>query len=579
MNDPALLELFTCLQKAGFPLGLAEYHLLLEAINAGFGTRDRTSLAQLCSAIWVKSQREEQIFQDYFNQIIPERLEEEFFSKETKENNSTDIESIPIQKKQLTPKKYNTARIILFLVLGLAGCVIAIGSTFILKKFITAKDTESHISTLAFSNSFILDPSLTYFTVDINEKAAHIKITRTGRNHGTVSAELNVGKNCLPDEPNYTLQLDDVHQVNDSPQIIRFEGGKTGEKTIFLPIFNDGKNDFFQKYIRLCLTKPQGKVQLGNPKKAVLVVQNKDYLSKVLHSENLELLLIISTCIILLLVVWKMWKNRQTASSRDEALIPETYANLPKTMLSPEVIRTMADEIQVAKAIRQSDNRLSELFPLIVNDLRLTHRQMKQGWRYLRRFSRREGPPIELDLAATIEQVAQYGILLNPVLVPRRTNRIELLLLIDRDGSMVPFHHLCEELVDTALRGGRFSQVRVYYFHNCPDEYLYRDRYHLEAQAIDDCLSNLPKARTVCLIFSDAGAARGRSNSRRRRLTKFFLKELGQYVRYTTWLNPVPRARWETTTAHDIAALVPMFELNRQEFYRAIDVLRGRALR
>ncbi len=126
------------------------------------------------------------------------------------------------------------------------------------------------------------------------------------------------------------------------------------------------------------------------------------------------------------------------------------------------------------------------------------------------------------------------------------------------------------------MRGGRFSRVRVYYFHNCPDEYLYRDPYHLEAESIDDCLSNLPKAKTVCLIFSDAGAARGGFSSRRRRLTKFFLKELGQYVRYITWLNPVPRDRWKTTTAHDIAALVPMFEVNRQEFYRAIDALRGR---
>jgi uncharacterized protein with von Willebrand factor type A (vWA) domain len=210
-----------------------------------------------------------------------------------------------------------------------------------------------------------------------------------------------------------------------------------------------------------------------------------------------------------------------------------------------------------------------------VNDLPVTLRQMKQGWRYLRQFSR-EGAPTELDLEATIQQVSQQGILLNPVLVPRRTNRIELLLLIDRDGSMVPFHHLAQELVDTALRGGRFSRVRVYYFHNCPDEYLYRDPYHLEAETVDDCLLNLPQANTVCLIFSDAGAARGGLNSRRRRLTKFFLKELGQHVRNTAWLNPVPRQRWETTTAQEIAELVPMFEVNRQEFYRAIDVLRGR---
>ena len=89
MNDPALLELFTCLRKAGFPLGLAEYHLLLESINAGFGTRDRTALAQLCCALWVKSQREEEIFQDYFNQIIPEQLEQDFFESKIEDTSST----------------------------------------------------------------------------------------------------------------------------------------------------------------------------------------------------------------------------------------------------------------------------------------------------------------------------------------------------------------------------------------------------------------------------------------------------------------------------------------------------------
>ncbi|MBD2525182.1 hypothetical protein [Nostoc sp. FACHB-133] len=555
MNEPALLELFTCLRKAGFPLGLAEYHLLLESINAGFGTRDRTELAQLCCAIWVKSQREEQIFHDYFNQIIPERLEADFFESKTE-----DISSKTNQQEQPTFKRRKTARIRRLIILGLATCVVAIGSAFLLKK-------ESQVNTLSFSGTNFIFPS---FTVNIGEKAAQIKITRTGSRYGAVSAELNVGKNCRPNEPK------DTSLVSDTPQVVQFKDGELGEKTLLIPISNAGKTDFFQKQITLCLIDPQGKVQLGYPNQAILVIQNKDYLNNLLYySEYLNLLLIIFTCIILLLVAWKMWKIQHTVSFADDAIIPETYTNLPKTMLSPEVMRTTADEIQVAKAIRRSsDNQLSE-FPLIVNDLPVTHRQMKQGWRYLRQFSR-EGPPIELDMEATIQQVAQYGVLLNPVLVPRRTNRIELLLLIDGDGSMVPFHHLSQELADTALRGGRFSRVRVYYFHNCPDEYLYRDRYHLEAESIDDCLSNLPKARTVCLIFSDAGAARGGFNSRRRRLTKFFLKELRQYVRYITWLNPVPRDRWETTTAHDIAALVPMFEVNRQEFYKAINVLRGR---
>ncbi|BAY13984.1 hypothetical protein [Calothrix sp. NIES-2098] len=576
MNDPALLELFTCLREAGLPLGLAEYHLLLQAVHAGFGTHDRTALAQLCCALWVKSEREKQIFQDYFDQIIPQQPEQFFLPTETVKATSTDISFTTNQTERATKRRHKASRIIWFSLLGFTTCIIAIGGALFLKKYIFKPPSidPSKPGSLEFSSTSFL---FQYSNDNKGEKAALIKITRSDGSYGVVSAKLNAGKQCSPnsllDEQNKNFQLGDL------PSVV-FKDGDAREKTFLIPIIKVNNANSFAEYFLLCLTDPKGGVKLVDGKdSSILAIQNLDYFSnclrKIFNKDIFEPLLIVATCIILLLVVGRIRKIRHIQASENEALVPQTYTNLPKTMLSPEVIRTMADEIQVAKTIRQSDSPLSELFPLIVNNLPVTHRQMKQGWRHLRQFSR-EGPPIELDMEATIQQVAQQGVLLNPVLVPRRTNRIELLLLIDRDGSMVPFHHLSQELADTALRGGRFSQVRVYYFHNCPDEYLYRDRYHLEAESIDDCLSNLPKTRTVCLIFSDAGAARGGFSSRRRRLTKFFLKELGQYVRYIAWLNPVPRDRWETTTAHDIAALVSMFEVNRQEFYSAIDVLRGR---
>jgi uncharacterized protein with von Willebrand factor type A (vWA) domain len=558
VNDPALLELFTCLRTAGFPLGLAEYHLLLKAIKRGFGTRDRDALAQLCRALWVKSHREEQIFQDYFDQIIPQRSEP--ILPPVKQ------EKFTIADKPVNPKKNKTAQIIQFSLLGVTICVVGIGCVFFLNNLIQLIPKPSNKPELQFSS--------TSFTADISEKVALVKITRTGSSHGLVSAKLNIGKKCSQNISSDTSQTSDNLIVNDSSQYVQIDG-KTGEKTIKISLLKPSKPVFFINSVILCLTDSQDRIISGDQKIATLVIQDKDYWFKNFPYLNyFKPLLITFSCIILLLVTWKTWNIQQLQTTGHESLIPDAETNLSTNVLSPEVIRTIANEIQTTQSTRQ-DNLLSELFPLIVNDLPVTLRQMKQGWRYLRQFSR-EGAPTELDLEATIEQVSQQGILLSPVLVPRRTNRIELLLLIDRDGSMVPFHHLAQELADTALRGGRFSRVRVRYFHNCPDEYLYRDPYHLEAEPIDDCLLNLPKARTVCLIFSDAGAARGGLNSRRRRLTKFFLKELGQHVRYTAWLNPVPRQRWETTTAQDIADLVPMFEVNRQEFYRAIDVLRGR---
>jgi hypothetical protein len=125
------------------------------------------------------------------------------------------------------------------------------------------------------------------------------------------------------------------------------------------------------------------------------------------------------------------------------------------------------------------------------------------------------------------------------------------------------------------VQGGRLGKANVYYFHNCPTEYLYLDQVHQDAVLIEDVVSQLRPSQTVVLIVSDAGAARGGFNPRRRRLTKKIVNQLGQQVRHIAWLNPVPRSRWASTTAGAISEFVPMFEINRQGLDAAIDALRG----
>jgi hypothetical protein len=234
------------------------------------------------------------------------------------------------------------------------------------------------------------------------------------------------------------------------------------------------------------------------------------------------------------------------------------------------------DELQVAQAVKAADinEEITDRNFLLTSDyFPVTRRQMKQSWRYLRRPVR-EGIPTELDIEATVNQIGQQGVLLEPVLVPRRVNRTELLLLIDQDGSMVPFHALSHRLAETAVRGGRLGKAGIYYFHNCPMDYLYHDSYHQEAEAIDDMLPHLPQ-RTVVLIFSDAGAARGGYSEERIDITEQFLTQLRQRVSYIAWLNPMPQKRWFGTTAGKVADLVPMFEMTRRGLQDAIDVLRG----
>jgi uncharacterized protein with von Willebrand factor type A (vWA) domain len=163
-------------------------------------------------------------------------------------------------------------------------------------------------------------------------------------------------------------------------------------------------------------------------------------------------------------------------------------------------------------------------------------------------------------------------------LVPRRTNRVELLLLLDQGGSMVPFHSLSRRLAETALRGGRLGKAGIYYFRNYPDEFLYQDPAHLEAEPIEDILGRLHYGRSCALIFSDAGSARGGYNQERADQTKAFLYELKQRVRYVAWLNPMPHARWRASTAGKIMQTVPMFDISRRGLDEAISVLRGRSI-
>lgn len=262
-----------------------------------------------------------------------------------------------------------------------------------------------------------------------------------------------------------------------------------------------------------------------------------------------------------------------------ETISKESTDEVTVTAPPSELTIAMEDEMQAAKAVIQTTS-IDEKIPynkfILTSDyFPVTRRQMKQTWRYLRRPIR-EGSIVELDIEATVNQIGRDGVLLEPVLVPCRINRAELLLLIDQDGSMVPFHALSQRLAETAVRGGRLGNAGIYYFHNCPVEYVYHDPYHLEAEEISDLLVNLRGDRSVMLIFSDAGAARGGYSEERIELTEGFLKQIKTKVRYITWLNPMPKSRWDGTAAGRIAQILPMFELTRRGLQDAITCLRGR---
>jgi uncharacterized protein with von Willebrand factor type A (vWA) domain len=238
----------------------------------------------------------------------------------------------------------------------------------------------------------------------------------------------------------------------------------------------------------------------------------------------------------------------------------------------------------------------------------LSYRQVAQAWRRLRRFVH-QGPKTELDVAATIALRCQQGRVTPLVLRARRRNAVRLLLLLDRQGSMVPFHHFTDSAIREAIyQSGRFAYAATFYFHDVPvgrrgaensavlqrlgkqlfpdtdpvageiqaleGGHVYADANLLHAHSLSDILRNRLEGGAV-VIVSDAGAARGNYDTARLVDTIAFLKRLYAHTPSVVWLNPLPMERWQHNSAARIARYVPMFPVDREGLYQAVNVLRG----
>jgi uncharacterized protein len=232
----------------------------------------------------------------------------------------------------------------------------------------------------------------------------------------------------------------------------------------------------------------------------------------------------------------------------------------------------------MAAGLKRSSPRTWQLNPRFdfVGSLPVTPRQISQAWRHYRRMSR-DGPRIEYDVDATIAQLYRDGILLEPVLIPRRTNQARLLILEDVGGSMTPFRYVTSSLIAGAQHAG-LARVDVRYFHDVPQGVVFRDPDQHVSVAIDETAA--PFANGAILIYSDAGAARGGTDYRRVYETAAMLATLRRHTTSIAWVNPVPRERWPGTTAEAICDLedgpVPMFPLDHLGLTDAVNVLRGR---
>lgn len=208
----------------------------------------------------------------------------------------------------------------------------------------------------------------------------------------------------------------------------------------------------------------------------------------------------------------------------------------------------------------------------------LSRRSMIYGWRYLR-LPVADGQLDVLDIKATIEKATHQGFYLAPVYRRRERNQAHLLLLVDQNGSMTPFHRFSSNFVETARYESSLQteNVNVFYFQNVPVNSVYKDIYLTEPIALNKVLATCDH-KTSILIVSDAGAARGYRTLNRIRATTSFLFKLQRHTSLIAWLNPMPQERWFGSSAEIIANLIPMYQMDNNGLSNAIDIVRGQTL-
>ena len=305
---------------------------------------------------------------------------------------------------------------------------------------------------------------------------------------------------------------------------------------------------------------------------------------------------------------WKLQPKSKQVAGRETATVPgqahPPSAGQPATEQGGDPDVPQAELVQgLGSAPPATGKRDRGL--VLIPQYPLTAREVAQAWRRLRRPIR-SGPAVELDVVATVDQRGRRGVATPPVVVPRRRNTARLLLLIDRHGSMTPFHSYVDYVVAAIRDAGRIDDVLTAYYHDLPSGNT--DRSALEeiadpfrpdldlvlpfiqpmrnGRAYSDPDLTVPRSfgdilrqitpATGVLIISDAGAARRRFDIVRLLDTVAMLKSVIASAAAVSWLNPVPQELWRRSTASQVARYIPMYPFTKQGLYQAVDTLRGR---
>ena len=221
-------------------------------------------------------------------------------------------------------------------------------------------------------------------------------------------------------------------------------------------------------------------------------------------------------------------------------------------------------------------------------DTILDIRSFQMAFRKLRQYSSRvDGQERVLDVDKTVDETCDNGGLLSLAYEKPRKNTVKVLLLIDSEGSMLPYSRLCNRLFQAVSRSNHFKDLKIYYFHNALYEQLYTTPHCKMRDSVETTwVFNRLDADYKVIFVGDAAMApselyRPGGNA----IIGLFNRETGmewfqkfkKRFKKQIWLNPIEKSSWEYTygsrTIHDIGEVFPMFELTLDGLEKGIKKL------
>lgn len=190
-------------------------------------------------------------------------------------------------------------------------------------------------------------------------------------------------------------------------------------------------------------------------------------------------------------------------------------------------------------------------------------RKLQQYWRYLSRRSIKTLSP-NIDFNSTIDQVTLIGYFDKFAFERSVKHQWKFHFLIDHGGSMTAFNESAERLIETFIQSLGTKDLNRWYFYNYPEDYLFRDLAHTNAITLDNWYKQLNIQPSMVFIISDGGAARSSNNEERLSASIEFLRRLRDCTSHIMWFNPISQARWQGTSAADIAEKVSMLALSKE---------------